>query len=203
MAGLKTQRKRKKKNNSVFLVTVCIIAGAVSIAALVMQSHTVRSIPPQYDGLQIQYNRTQKSREKGDIKYIVIHDTDNTRKGADAQNHFRYFNGGDRQSSADFFVDDTEVLKINDFYNYYTWHCGDGGEDAKIKNSNSIGIEICVNSDGDYEKAVDNAVGLTREMMKELDIDVKNVVRHQDASGKNCPRSMSEKDWEKFKKRLK
>ena len=53
--------------------------------------------------LQIAYNRTRRTQG---IKYIVIHDTGNTADGANARSHYAYFNSKDRQSSADFFVDD-------------------------------------------------------------------------------------------------
>lgn len=141
---------------------------------------------------QIAYNISPR---KSNIEYIVIHDAGNKGKGANAVAHFNYFNGGDRNSSADFFVDDTEVMQINDYKKYYTWQCGDGKGKYGITNSNSIGIEICVNSDGDYNKAFKNAVELTKHLMKELNIPIDRVVRHYDASRKNCPASMSGDDW--------
>lgn len=154
--------------------------------------------PTGYDGLQIAYNRTKCLRTPYTISYIVIHDTANPRSGADADSHYTFFNSGDQSSSADFFVDDTKALQVNDYYHYYTWHCGDGGRGAKIQNRNSVGVEICVNQDGNYAKALDNARQLTRRLMKELHVDVRHVVRHQDASGKNCPASMSAADWQAF-----
>ena len=152
---------------------------------------------------QIAYNRT---RRKGKICYIVIHDTGNKSNGADADSHFKYFNGGNRNSSADFFVDDKKILQINDYNIYNTWQVGDGKGKYGITNGNSIGIEICVNADGDYNIAFTNAIKLTKHLMKELNIPAKNVVRHYDASRKNCPASMSENNWEKweeFKRLLK
>ena len=151
---------------------------------------------------QIEYNRTVRTQKP---IYIVIHDTGNTGKGANANAHFNYFNGGNRNSSADFFVDDTRVLQVNDYTKYYTWHCGDGKGKYGITNSNSIGIEICINSDGNYNIAFQNAVELTKHLMKELNIPVERVVRHYDASRKNCPASMSGNNWElwsKFKEAL-
>ena len=41
--------------------------------------------------------------------YIVIHETDNTDIGADAERHYKYFNGGDRGTSAHYVVDDKQV----------------------------------------------------------------------------------------------
>lgn len=151
---------------------------------------------------QISYNRVKRN---GMIEYIVIHDTQNTSKGADADRHFKYFNGGNRNSSADFFVDDKKILQVNDCKKFYTWQVGDGKGKYGITNQNSIGIEICINADGDYNKAFENAVELTKYLMKELNIPIENVVRHYDASRKNCPASMSENGWEKwteFKKAL-
>ena len=152
---------------------------------------------------QISYNRS--TRGSTSIKYIVVHDTGNPGKGANAEAHYNYFNSGDRSSSADFFVDDKQTLCVNDYYKYYTWHCGDGHGKYGISNSNSVGIEICTNSDGDYQKAVENAVVLVRELMAELKIPIERVVRHYDASRKNCPASMSKNNWASwydFKKRV-
>lgn len=151
---------------------------------------------------QIAYNRNTR---KSAIKYIVIHDTGNKSNGANADAHFNYFNGGERKASADFFVDDTKILQINDYKKYYTYQCGDGNGKYGITNSNSIGVEICVNSDGDYISAFNNAVELTKQLMRELNIPIEKVVRHYDASRKNCPASMSGNNWElwnDFKKLL-
>ena len=144
---------------------------------------------------QIAYNRVARTSA---IRYIIIHDTANRSNGADADAHFKYFNGGNRNSSADFFVDDKKILQVNDYKKYYTWQVGDGKGKYGITNQNSLGIEICVNADGDYEKAFENAVELTKYLMKELDIPAERVVRHYDASRKNCPASMSENSWVKW-----
>jgi N-acetylmuramoyl-L-alanine amidase len=139
-----------------------------------------------------------------DIRYIVIHDTGNKRKGANAYAHYRYFNSGNRRASAHYFVDDKGVFQLVEDYNA-SWHCGDGKGKYGITNHNSIGVEICINEDGDYEKAVDNTIDLVKCLMKKYDIPLDRVVRHYDASRKICPRSMSEDNWEKwwkFKERL-
>lgn len=149
---------------------------------------------------QIAYNRSKRA---GKICYIVIHDTGNRKKGANADAHFNYFNGGNKNASADFFVDDTKVLQVNDYTKYQTWHVGDGKGKYGITNSNSIGIEICINSDGDYDKAFVRGVELTKHLMGELNIPPDRVVRHYDASRKNCPQSMNEEKWAEFKGLLK
>lgn len=144
--------------------------------------------------MQIQYNRTVRTEKP---RYIVIHTTGNTRRGADAEAHFKYWNSGRVGQSADFVVDDKGALKINDYIQYYTWHCGDGKGKYGITNGNSIGIEICVNEDGDFEKALTNTVELVKKLKAETGIE--NVVRHYDASRKNCPAALSANDWAKWK----
>lgn len=147
----------------------------------------------------IKYNYSKRNSK---IEYIVIHTTGNTSRGAGVDNHFNYFNGADRNASADYFVDDKKIGQFVEPSNY-SWHCGDGGGKYGIKNSNSIGIEICVNSDGDYNKAIQNAVDLVKHLMKLHNISINNVVRHYDASRKNCPAEIiAAKNgitWDKFK----
>ncbi|WP_235860780.1 N-acetylmuramoyl-L-alanine amidase family protein [Peptoniphilus porci] len=98
------------------------------------------------------------SKRRGMVKpiYIVVHDTGNVNAGADAMAHYRYFNGGNRKASAHYFVDDKRIVETVETTNA-SWHCGDGYGKYGITNSNSIGVEICVNSDGNYEKALENA----------------------------------------------
>lgn len=153
---------------------------------------------------QIKYNRSNRGGTP--IKYIVVHDTGNPSRGANATAHYNYFNGGDRSSSADFFVDDTQVLCVNDYYKFYTWHCGDGRGKYGITNRNSVGIEFCINVDSDRDKTLERTAQLVRELMQELNIPIERVVRHYDASRKNCPQSMSKNGWAqwyKFKEKLK
>lgn len=149
------------------------------------------------DNRQIAYNRT--ARNILPIA-IVIHDTGNTSVGADADANFRYFNSGNRDASADFFVDDHSIIRANDYHRYYTWHCGDilpnpGPFYGIIGNYNSLGIEICINKDGDYDKAYQNAVDLVLYLMNELNIGIDMVIRHNDVSGKTCPGSMTANNW--------
>lgn len=144
----------------------------------------------------IKYNFS--SRIGSDIKYIVIHDTGNINRGANADAHFRYFNSGNKSASAHYLVDNETIIQIVEDYNA-AWHCGDGKGRYGITNSNSIGIEICINSDGDYLLAVFNTIFLVRYLMEKYQIPVERVVRHYDASGKTCPRTLSGNSWARWK----
>ncbi|MGG5794562.1 N-acetylmuramoyl-L-alanine amidase [Bacillus cereus] len=134
-------------------------------------------------------------------KYITIHETDNYSVGANASNHAQYLYSQatgttDRSASWHFTVDDKEIyqhLPLNE----NGWHAGDGAEGTG--NRESIAIEIAVNQDGDYNKAVENARKLAAYLMGELNIPLENVKKHQFWSGKNCPAIMIKNNaWEPF-----
>lgn len=130
-------------------------------------------------------------------KYITVHNTANASKGADAEMHARYLlNGaGGRSASWHYTVDDKEIYQhLRD--DHQGWHAGDGGGSG---NTQSIGIEICENSDGDFEKAVENAQWLIKKLMNKHNIGIGNVVTHKHWSGKNCPRLLLDQ-WSDFKK---
>lgn len=138
-----------------------------------------------------------KGRGGKKIEYLVIHDTGNEAPLAHAEAHFNYFNNEPRPASAHYFVDEKQILQIIEDENT-AWHCGDGKGKYGITNSNSIGIEICIN-DGDYTTEIAKTIELVRHLMQKHNIPIENVVRHYDASRKNCPASMSANNWEAWK----
>ena len=111
-------------------------------------------------------------------RFIIIHETANQNRGANARAHFNYWDQNPAaKASAHFVVDDTEILHLVPLTRP-AWHIGDGGADNPINNRNAIGIEICVNTDGNYTRAVKNAILLTRALMREYQIPASNVRRH-------------------------
>lgn len=132
---------------------------------------------------------------------ICIHETDNTRAGADADAHSRLqYNGNSRQASWHYQVDDKEVVQSFT----HDWKCWAAGNTKG--NNEAIHIEICVNSDGDYVKACENAAQLVAKIMKDEKLTINDVVQHNFYSGKNCPRIMrsaSRITWYQFKQLVK
>ncbi|MDO4720980.1 MAG: N-acetylmuramoyl-L-alanine amidase [Peptostreptococcaceae bacterium] len=129
------------------------------------------------------------------IQYVVIHDTANTRAGADALSHYRYFDSADRQASAHYFVDDRRIVQTVEDTDT-AWH---GGRSVtEVSNDNSIGIEICVNSDGDYRRAVEKTAELAAFLLKKYALSIDRLKRHYDISRKICPRSMYAENWESW-----
>lgn len=135
-------------------------------------------------------------------KYIIIHETDNTSKGAGAETHCKaQANGNIGKASVHYYVDDTGVYQAVE-HKHATWNCGDGNNRYGINNKNTISIEICVNSDSDYNKAVDNTVELVRYIKNRYYSNCQ-VVRHYDASRKNCPRRiLANGYWNTFLERV-
>lgn len=165
----------------------------------------------------MKYNFTSLPRSKDNINWIVCHYL-----GAlgSAQNNADYYGNNNVGASADFFIGHIgEIIQTNDYYKGYSWHCG-GGNSGKYfgicKNSNSVGIEMCVRkrstatmnaSDRDwyFEDATVNACAeLVASKMKELNIDINHVIRHYDVNYKECPAPYVQNEalWTEFKAKV-
>lgn len=137
------------------------------------------------------------SRNGEVIKYIVVHDTGNSNKGAGAMAHFNYVNTNSRGASAHYFVDDKSIVQfVGDSRS--AGAVGDGKGRFGITNRNSISVEMCINSDGDYNKTYFNTVELVKNLMLKFNVPIDRVVRHYDASRKSCPNHMRIDNWAKW-----
>ena len=133
-------------------------------------------------------------------RYITLHNTANTSKGANAASHANYLqnSGKNVSTSYHYVVDDKEIYQLLPD-NEVAWHAGDGLYGTG--NRQSLAIEICENVDGDLLKATNLAVELTAYLMKKHNIPLANVVQHNNWSGKNCPnriRKGEPYDWNTF-----
>lgn len=141
------------------------------------------------------------------IKYLAIHYTAGSSSGKGRARAIKHV-FEERKASADFAVDDFEMVQFNpDIKNYYCWAVGDkkttaegGASVTDGRNTNTISIEVCstlkkgtslakANHTGwSYtDAALNNAVKLAKILMKKFNIPVERVVRHYDISGKLCP----------------
>lgn len=123
---------------------------------------------------------------------ITVHETANTNRGAGAQAHANLqSNGNVRKASWHIQVDDAEAIRSFPD-DVRCWHAGRDAED-------SLGLEICVNSDGDYDKALENAADVVRQWRAKHDLGRDDVVDHHYWTGKNCPTKLrSSGDWDAF-----
>lgn len=125
---------------------------------------------------------------------ITVHETANTSRGANAAAHANLqSNGNARSASWHYQVDDREVVQSFPD-SVRCWHAG-----TATGNNSSIAIEICVNSDGDYDKALANAAALVRDLRAQYGLGRNAVVQHHNWSGKNCPsRLRASGQWTQF-----
>lgn len=134
------------------------------------------------------------SRNGSSIRYIVIHYVGSV---STAKANATYFAGGNRNASAHFFVDDTSIWQSVET-SRASWHCGGGLQSNnghtfynKCKNSNSIGIEMCIKKkSGKFyiTKGTEKRLTwLVQYLIKKYGINPSNVIRHYDVTGKSCP----------------
>lgn len=124
-------------------------------------------------------------------QYITIHSTGNPKSTAQNEADYVCYNS-DRQASYHYVVDDSRIIQVLPA-DEVAWHAGDGG--SGTGNRKSVAIEIC--EPGDRKKAVDNAVWLTKELIRDLKIDKAHIRQHHDWSGKDCPRILRNKAYVK------
>ena len=127
---------------------------------------------------------------------ITNHNTANTAPTAGDEAHARYLQNVENADSAyvsvHLFVDDdsiTQCVPLDEM----CYHAGDGGGDGNRK---TIAIEICENRN--YEKAEENARKLNAALL--LTYPHLKIFKHQDWSGKFCPRKILARPngWQEF-----
>ena len=153
--------------------------------------------------IQARYIDAGRKNRPGSVNpcgYITIHETGNAARGADAAAHGSYLNSAAGEAalvSWHYTVDDHAIVQhLPDGETAY--HAGDGPKGTG--NARSIGVEICVNADGDFAKARENAASLVRLLMEEHGIPIGHVVQHNHWNGKDCPYTIRHTSgaWEAF-----
>ena len=138
----------------------------------------------------------------GPVRYIVVHYTANA--GDTAKNNADYFAGTVTETSAHYFVDETEIwqsVREEDT----AWHCGsDRPEHDSCRNYNSIGVEMCDSRLQVPAATRARTAALVRELMERYGVPRENVLRHYDVTGKRCPAPWVDKpgEWTEFKDML-
>jgi len=152
-------------------------------------------------------------------KGLVIHWTANENPKADAVANRNYFeNHPQNKVSAHYIVDDCQVVQClpEDELGYHV-----GAKQYKpaalerlssYPNDCTIGIEICVNRDGNFSKTYQNSVALAADILHRRGWGADRLWRHFDITGKDCPRffvdngtaifygfSSASAGWDRFK----
>jgi hypothetical protein len=127
------------------------------------------------------------------VKFITIHNTGNRAATATAKMHsdYQYNGSGGAATSWHYSVDDKEIWQSFEDTRA-CWHAGDG---SGAGNTQSIGIEICVNSKSGFYDACRNAAWLVSELLHRHNLTLENVKQHFDWSKKNCPAELRSGEW--------
>lgn len=130
------------------------------------------------------------TKKKITPKFIVVHDTGVP--GQTDEGNGKYFQYTYRGASAHKFVDENSITEVVPD-GLVAWHVGDDKDDSDgINNYNTLGIELTAEYDKTFNQAtLDNAKQVIQNWMKKYNIPANRVVRHYDASGKNCPQFMN------------
>jgi hypothetical protein len=113
----------------------------------------------------------------GRPRSVTIHETANETSGANAEMHRRFVQNGGGPDTASFHavVDDQESIQLLP-WNAAAYHIGDG--DGGEGNNTSIGIELCVNRDGNFPATVERAARLTAALLQEFGLGLDAVRQH-------------------------
>ena len=143
-------------------------------------------VPAERYGIKCPYAMTPE--------FIVVHNTDND---APAENEIAYMIRNDNEVSFHYAIDDTKIIQgVPE--NRNAWHAGDGGSGKG--NRKGIAIEICYSkSGGDKFIAAEKlAAKFIASKLKEKGWSIDKVKKHQDFSGKYCPRRTLDMGWKRF-----
>lgn len=126
-----------------------------------------------YDVVSIPASRATYTQGRGgaDVLWLVIHYT-----GADgsARDNGYYFAGGNRNASAQYFVDNIDiVLSVSE--EDTAWAVGNFAA-----NQRSISIEVCSAGEDFSEAEIERLTWLVGDLMARYGIDADHVVRHRD-----------------------
>lgn len=150
-------------------------------------------------------NFSDLNRKNENIKFIILHYVGAV---STAKNNADYFYSVYRGASAHYFADDKEIWQVVED-NDAAWAIGADKYYTDARNSNSISVEMCCytmkNGNINVAKEVEEkAVELVKMLMKKYNIDVNHVIRHYDATRKNCPAPFvsDQERWNNFKKKL-
>ena len=140
----------------------------------------------------IEIGSINRPQTPNSCKYITVHDTANKSRGADAAAHAKYIKRISDLTSWHYTVDDKVIYQhLPD--NEKSYHTS-----SATANESSIAIELCVNTDGDFERTKANAAWLIQMLISKYGIPAKNILAHRDWTGKEYPASLRGKDWDLF-----
>lgn len=206
----KKRKLKLRKNAKVVLIVVVLAIFLVAVVGFIFSNKRQYATEGVFldeaygvtiTTMLVNENAINRPQIKREIRYIVIHETDNFSSSATAQNHALYLvdNSDERVNGWHYTVDENEIYhSIPD--DEVAWHAGDQRKENG-GNMTGIGIELCVNEGSDFDQTFINGAKLTAALCKEYNLTIKDVKQHYDFSKKECPAKIrAENRWEEFLK---
>ena len=144
----------------------------------------VHGIPVNH--VYIPYDSSRRPGEIREIRFLIIHETDNRSSGADALAHSNWLIGDTTDITSWHYTVDDHSIYHNLPDNEIAWNAGDN-RSRDGGNMNGIGIEMCVNVSGDFDQTVRNTAWLCAELLQAYGLTPDDVYLHRDFMGKICP----------------
>lgn len=117
--------------------------------------------------------------------YITVHETGNTKPGANAEMHARFVKNGGGEHNVSFHavVDEHESWQMLN-WNWVAFHASDG---AGLGNTDSVAIETC--QIGDFAATCERLAQLIAKLRREFGIPQEHIRQHNSwaPDKKNCP----------------
>lgn len=204
---LMLKRKIKRKKIIRAIIIILLLAVLVSTIAIVFiinrnggklptakQLNAKTLTPPEYVDVQLINNTHARTGVKLiEINNIVIHYTGNP--GSTAQNNRDYFNKPDTDVCSHFVIGlDGEIIQCVPL--------DEKSAASNNRNLDTISIEVChPESNGQFNDATyESLVELTAWLCDNSKLKAKDVIRHYDITGKECPKYFvdNESEWTDF-----
>lgn len=197
---LKRRKRRKKRIKSFVIILLVLIVTAVGIFVYLSANKKPKKLnaktldPPDYVSVQlIDKGKARTGVKLIEINNIVIHYVGNP--GSTAQNNRDYFNKSDTDVCSHFVVGlDGEVIQCVPL--------DEKSAASNNRNLDTISVEVChPYDDGKFNEATYNSlVKLTAWLCDNSGLKAKDVIRHYDITGKECPKYFvdNESAWEEF-----
>ena len=180
--------KWMNKYRYIVLFIVVIIPFAASVSFYKIMDKTVK-----------------KRREK--IEFLVVHYTANPNPGADARMNAIYLRNKSG-AGTHYCIDDKEIVQCTDESNV-AYAVGDKKWLGfipkpwllnKIRNNNSLSFEMCLGGGRNDSLIIETTAQQLGWQLVNKGLDISRVVRHNDVSGKHCPRFFyADKQWNQAK----
>lgn len=156
-------------------------------------------------------------QKKANVKHIPIHNTGNKGKDTAYANANYFKNNRGRFAGAQFIIDlDGTIYQCGRLTDacysvggskYSNCSATGGGEYyGKCTNYNQVSIELAGIVDNEPSKKQIAATKAVIEYIQKYCKNAKNIIRHFDVTGKDCPQRFSgknNKEWDDFKKKIK